>query len=150
MLGRCLGPAKNEENKMTQWIWKQNEKVALWQTVQKLTNHHLSISNELEVYKRKKFHADIRRTLGNSFTLPTANVGLKGATSETDDKDNVMYNNFYRLTPYDGNKEHTMPMSEANCTDANDLPSVNDLFTDTLVQAKVILPKGRIWQRQKW
>ena len=26
-LGRCLGPAKNEENEMTQWVLKQNGQV---------------------------------------------------------------------------------------------------------------------------
>ena len=63
MLGRCLGPAKNEGNEMTQWILKQNGGVVPRRTVRKLTSEMLASSNEIEKAKRDAFDIDIRRKL---------------------------------------------------------------------------------------
>ena len=47
MLGRCLGPAKNEGNEMTQ----KNGGVIPRRTVRKLTSEMLDSSNEVEKAK---------------------------------------------------------------------------------------------------
>ena len=65
MLGRCLGPSKNEGNEMTQWILKQNGGVAPRRTVRKLTSEMLASSNEVEKAKRDAFDIYIRRKLGD-------------------------------------------------------------------------------------
>ena len=70
MLGQSLGPAKNEGNKMMQWILKQNGGVVPRRTVRKLTSEMLASSNEIEKVKRDAFDFDIRRKLGNSFYPP--------------------------------------------------------------------------------
>ena len=45
---RCvLGPAKNEVNETTQWIFNENEKIIPRQTVKKLVDEHLSPSNDV-------------------------------------------------------------------------------------------------------
>ena len=41
VLGRCLVPAKNEGNEMTQWVLKQNGKIVPRQTIRKLTRDEL-------------------------------------------------------------------------------------------------------------
>ena len=46
MLGRCLGPAKDEGNETTQWILKQNGGVVPRRTVPKLTSEMLAPSND--------------------------------------------------------------------------------------------------------
>ena len=47
MLGRVLGPAKNEGNEMTQWCLKSNRKVVPRLTVKPLTSELLAPSNDV-------------------------------------------------------------------------------------------------------
>ena len=69
-LGRCLGPAKNEGNKMAQWILKPNGQVVPRRSLRHLTAAELAPSNEIEARKRAQFDSCITQTLGDSFTLP--------------------------------------------------------------------------------
>jgi len=52
MLGRCLGPARNEGKEIAQWILKGNMRVIIQKTIRKLTARKLSPSNEVEDVKR--------------------------------------------------------------------------------------------------
>ena len=70
ILGRCLGPDKNEGNEMTQWILKQNGGVVPRRTVRKLTSEMFAPSNDVKKEKRYDFDIDIRKKLGNYFSFP--------------------------------------------------------------------------------
>ena len=50
VLGRCLGPAKNEGNEMTQWVQKQNGQIVPRRTMQRLTPEEWA--RETEIKKR--------------------------------------------------------------------------------------------------
>ena len=58
VLGRCLGPAKNEGNEMTQWVLKQNGKIVPHITMRRLTLEEWA--REIEIKKRLEFNDAIK------------------------------------------------------------------------------------------
>ena len=68
VLGRCLVPAKNEENEMAQWVLKINGQVVPQRSLQKLRPDELA--NESDTSKRAAFDASIKIKHGNFFTVP--------------------------------------------------------------------------------
>ena len=77
MIGRVLGPAKNEGNYMTQWCLKSNGKVVPRRTVKRLNSEQLAPSNAVEIANRTAFYANISRKLGESFSLPANRKSIK-------------------------------------------------------------------------
>ena len=77
MLGRVIGPAKNEGNEMTQWCLKSNGKVVPRRTFKRLTAEKLTPSNAIETAKRTYFDKNISRKLGDSFSLPENRKKIK-------------------------------------------------------------------------
>ena len=55
VLGRCLGPAKNEGNEMMQWVLKINGKIVPWRSLRLLRPDELS--SDVEISKRDYFDA---------------------------------------------------------------------------------------------
>ncbi len=92
-LGRCLGPAKNEGNIMTQWVLKENGKVVPRRSLQCLTKAESSPSNEVELAKRTSYNGLITQILGDSVAVP---VGPLPDPQEEDP---------YDLEPYRDNVE---------------------------------------------
>ena len=70
VLGRYLGPAKNEGNEMTIWILKMNGRIVPRTRVRKLTPGELH--SEVEILKRNTCYANVHLKLGNSFTLASS------------------------------------------------------------------------------
>ena len=68
VLGRCLGPAKNEGNEMTQWILKQNGQIVPRRTVRRLTAEETV--RDSEILKRKNFDESIKLQFGDSVSIP--------------------------------------------------------------------------------
>ena len=68
VLGRCLGPAKNEGNKMTQWVLKQNGQIVPRRTMRRLTPEERA--REIEIKKISEFNDAIKARYGDSFSLP--------------------------------------------------------------------------------
>ena len=66
--GQCMGPAKNEGNEITQWIWKMNGQVVLRCNLQRLRPDKLMVEGEKA--KRAAFNAVIRLKYGDLFSLP--------------------------------------------------------------------------------
>ncbi len=54
-LGRCLGPAKIEGNKMAQWVLKDNGKVVPRKSIRHLPATEFAILNDNEKSKREVF-----------------------------------------------------------------------------------------------
>ena len=77
MLGRVLGPAKNERNDMTQWCLNSNGKVVPRRTFKRLTDDQLAPSNAVEIEKRADSDNNISRKLGDSFSLPANRKEIK-------------------------------------------------------------------------
>ena len=66
---------------MTHWILKQNGEVVPRRTVRKLTKEQFAPSNDVKKANRDDFDADIRRKLGDTFSLPVDGLkpgGIKG------------------------------------------------------------------------
>ena len=68
VLGRCLGPAKNEGNEMTQWVLKQNGQIFPRRTMRRLTPEEWA--REIEIKKRSELNDAIKARYGDSFSLP--------------------------------------------------------------------------------
>ena len=60
VLERCLGPTKDEGNKMTQWILQENGLVVLRRTLRRLRQEEISPYNLIEKAKRDAFDSDIK------------------------------------------------------------------------------------------
>ena len=138
-LGRCLGPARNEGNEMTQWILRTNGEIVPRRTINKLTAAQLAPSNEVEVRKRAIFDAEIRRIHGDSFTLPKAKP--KSVTGEAEQPN---HSDFYShdFLPYEDDEETPVDVPEADCVDAAGKPILQQSVTDTIIQTEVLLPQG--------
>ena len=83
VLRRCLGPAKNEGNKMTQWFLKQNGKIVSRGTIRHLAPEEWS--RVIEINKRSEFNYAIKAQYGESFSLPGKT--LKNPKDEDDTGD---------------------------------------------------------------
>ena len=67
-LGSCLGPDKNEGNKMSQWVLNINGQVVPPISLRKIRPDELA--NESEIGKRAAFDALIKIKHGDSFIVP--------------------------------------------------------------------------------
>ena len=137
-LCRVLGPAKNEGNEMAQWILKQNGKVVPRRTVVPLTPAQLAPSNEVEARKRADYDNAIRSKLGDSFTLPPAEL--------TTAPDNDFFDDF---EPYFDEQESPILIPEADCTDATGKPIMQQSMMDTLIHSEVMLSQGEDFHMAK-
>ena len=64
-----LGPARKEGNEIAQWCMKSNGQVVPRCTVKRINAEQLAPSNAVEIAKRAAFDADIKRRLGDYFSL---------------------------------------------------------------------------------
>ena len=58
VLGRCLGPAKNEGKEMTQWVLKQNGQIVPWKKIRRLTPEKWA--RKTEINKRSEFNDAVK------------------------------------------------------------------------------------------
>ena len=145
MFGWRLGPDKNEGNKMTQWVLKQNGKIVPWRMLQKPTMEQLAPSNEIKQQKRAVFDADIRRVIGDSFSLP-----IYGMHLETRDVIEEESDEFYDPTPFLADDDEVLcSVPVADCVDVNGQPILDGSLTDVMISAEVLLPQGEVPQLAK-
>jgi len=82
VLGKYLGPVKNEGNEMTMWVLKANGNVVPRTGLCKLppAEEHEPVEND----KRRTFDEAVQVKLGTSFALPPmlAKLNEKGATDD--------------------------------------------------------------------
>jgi hypothetical protein len=126
-LGCCLGPAKNEGNKMAQWVLKDNGKVVPRRSIRRLSATELAISNDDEKSKREVFTNSICGLLGDSISLPA-----KTPPNPMDE--------FWDLEPYADDDEEPFAFLEADLTDAAGKPFAQHSLADFLINAEVLLP----------
>ena len=135
MLGRVLGPAKNEGNEMTQWCLKSNVKVVPRRTVKCLTAEQLAPSNAVEIAMRTAFDTNISRKLGDSFSLLANRKEMKTRAKSAALDDFMDQRHFKNL---DDVESTVIP--EADCVDVNGKPILAIFITDVLISAEVSLP----------
>ena len=114
---------------MTQWVLMKNGQVVPWRTLRKLTAEQLKPSNEIEQQKHAVFDADIRRILGDQFSLP-----VDGIHVETIDINQEESDEFYGPMPFLDNADkvpRSVPVS--NCVDANGQPILAGCLTDVMI-----------------
>ena len=128
VLGRCLGPAKNEENEMTQQVLRQNGEIFPRRTMRKLTPDELV--RESEVKKRHDFATAIKLCYGDSFTLPDKIKEQWENPQEEDETFDLPFNEVGPLVP------------EADIVDKHGNPLHPKSVTDIIVNAEVMLPQG--------
>ncbi|KAL7538844.1 hypothetical protein ACHAXR_009411 [Thalassiosira sp. AJA248-18] len=141
VLGRCLGPTKNEGNEMCQWVLQINGQIVPRRTIRRLTPGELSISNETEVQKRAVFDKAIQEKLGDSFTLRPLDNSVKLASSNPQDGDD--------LVAYYDDEETPAALPEADLVDATGKPINQQSVSDLLINAEVLLPQGEDMQMAK-
>ena len=149
VLGRYLGPAKNEGNEMTMWILKMNGQVVPRTGLRKLTPREEH--DPVEVKKREAFDANIHLKLGNSFSLPPS---LETVTEEVMEEDATYdYDTVHFHTDpgdpvmswYEEGSPDEMPQifPEADSAkDANGNPITTNSIADVLINMEVLLPQG--------
>ena len=128
-LGRCLGPAINEGNEMTNWVLAISGQVIPRRTLRPLTPGELSVTNVAEVEKRTEYTAAIRKKLGNSLMLPTVSK-LPTVKDE------------FELDLYEDDEFIPMAIPAAEIIDATGRPVVMQSLADGLINAEVLLPIG--------
>ena len=137
MIGRVLGPDKNEGNEMTKWCLKSNGKVVTRRTFKHLTDEQLAPSNAVEISKRADFDKNIIRKLGDSFHLPANRKEIKTRST------GAALDDFYGLTLFfDLDDIEPTLILKSECVDENGKPILANSLTDVLIIAEVLLPQG--------
>ena len=85
VLGRVLGPACGEGNKISQWVLKANGSVVPRRSV--LPLHQSEIHSPSEQSKHQAFDALIERRYGNSIVVPTTPAEVCETTEPYEDDD---------------------------------------------------------------
>lgn len=126
ILGRVLGPMKNEGNEMVQAVLKSNGKVVPRRTCRRLTI--AEVNSPTEMKKREAFDALIKAKLGDSITVaPTATV-----RSDFDSAEDLQYD--------EDEEPPIIPIDDP--VDATGKAVYEQPFTDMLLNAEVLLPQG--------
>ena len=129
LLGRVLGPTKNEGNAMAQNVLTHNGTVVPRRTLRRLTAAELS--NPVEIKKRNDFDSQIKSLLGDSLTLPPSDppplhLELADFSAEVGDED---YDPVFA----------SLPQDEDPVTSQNEA-TLETPIPDTLLNAEVLLP----------
>ena len=127
VLGRCLGPTKDEGNEMAQWILQENAQIVPRRTLRKLREEELSPNNLVEGLKRKNFDDKIKGLLVDSLHTPK--------DLPVDNLDTM--NNFDYGEPDDLAPDHVIPAAEA--VDTTGKPINQQSVADLLINAEVLL-----------
>ena len=131
-LGKCLGPAENKGNAMSQFVLTMDGAVLPIQTLRKLTESEM----ESEKTAMNAFDEKIKKRYGDHLSPPSNWRARRVQFSDEGQHDDLLWENEdepepERAFPYEdeGGKEHQMP----------EIDEVPDL--DRLIGAEVVLPK---------
>ena len=128
LLGRVLGPSKNEGNEMAQNVLNFKGNVVPRRSVRRLTQ--VEVESESEIRKRAQFTENITQRLGDSLSTPPPSVKpesmdpLDFDARESDDEVPIGWVDGDPIDPSD-NK-----------------PVFEHSLSDTLIGAEVLLPQG--------
>ena len=97
-----------------------------WRTRRCLTSNELAPSNKVEIDKRFNFTSLIRANLGDSISLPQVPLP-------------AVHEDLWDLEPYYDEHEAPLDIPDADFVDATGKPLLQQSFTDTLINAEVLL-----------
>ena len=142
VLGRYLGPTKNEGNEMTMSVLKANGIVVPRTGLRRLTPAELH--EPVEIEKRRAFDAAIHIKLGSSLALPPvkAKLNSKGATDA--EKWPWTVDDVEQEETFDPIVDELSPndIPEADAVDANGKPMTLNSVADVMINCEVLLPQG--------
>ena len=150
VLGRYLGPAKNEGNEMTMNILKSNGNVVPRTGLRKLTPAEQH--KPMEKQKRAEFDSAIRTKLGTSFALPPSMSKLSDRSATDAEKWPWTVNvkeEEWTFDPVDGDEGNPDSIPEADAVDANGKPITTNSIADVLINCEILLPHGESEQLAK-
>ena len=136
VLGRCLGPEKNEGNKILQWVLNQHGQIVPRKNTCKLTPGEFL--RESEIKKREVFDSSIKTRYGESFTLPKI---IKRNRVNPQDDDGTFDLPFDEVAP---------EIPEADITDAERQPLHPSSVAHIIMNAEVLLPQGGSMRLEKF
>ena len=125
VLGSCLRPAKNEGNKITQWVLKQNGKIVPRRTMRRLTPEEWE--REIEINNRSEFNDEIKARYGDSFSLPEKSLKNPQDKDDTDD------------LPFD---DVSTSIPEEDIIDDQGRPLHPSSVADMMMNSEVLLTQG--------
>ena len=156
-LGRCLGPATNQGNKMSQFVLTEKGQVMPIQMIRKLTPSEML--NPSEVEKRKEFDAYIKQRYGDSITPPKEPIDdipndydwtshIASDIPEVDDIDDYeRYSNAEVLLPQNG--EHMRAARVVGLVKDDDGVTIGKSNANPILDSRVyevMFPDGSIEQ----
>jgi len=134
VLGRCLGPTRDEGNEMAQWVLQQNGQIVPRRTLRRLNQEELSHNNLVEVAKREAFDAEIKQRLGDSLSVPPE--------LDVDENEPEDYEIDHDLD--EGSPDQVIPAADA--VDSTGRPINQQSIADLLINAEVLLDHGETKQ----
>ena len=137
LLGRVLGPSKNEGNEMAQWVLTGKGTVVPRRSCRRLTDRELV--KDTEVKRREIFDKIITAKLGDSMALPTVPVDKPSP----DDVNDFTYDS------RDADEDEPQDIVDEDPVDRNGVPIFENSFGDTLINAEVLLPQGEEMQKAR-
>ena len=140
LLGRCLGPARNKGNMMSQRVLTEKGELLPVQTLRKLTKAEMD--DPLEIEKRKQFDAYILQRYGDSKNPPENWVKRRrkpGEPIQFEDKSNTLG----ASDDSRGNPDESEFLYEDDTTGkAHEMPEVDDINDfDMYINSEVLLPQ---------
>ena len=127
ILGRVLGPSKNEGNEMAQNVLSHKGIVLPRRSVRKLTQREIEMDSEKK--KRSTFDELIVKSLGNSMILPANAVNPQDVGEFDYDERN-------------DDSGEPAGWSDSDPVDEEGVPTFEHSLGDTLVNAEVLMPQG--------
>ena len=134
-LGRCLGPAVNKGNAMSQNVVTESGKIIPTQTLRSLTDSEVRSSTEIE--RRSKMDKFIRSRYGDSTSVPDNWIKRRrkpGDPEQNDDPNEANANE--ELKPTSDFYEDEVSNNKSEMPDADNIPDL-----DQYLHAEVLLPK---------
>ena len=129
LLGRVLGPSKNEGNEMAQWVLTATGHVVPRRSVRKLSL--VEINKDSEKSKRLIFDKLITQKLGDSTNLPPSPI--KPSFSELDE---------YNYDPRESDSDEPIGWIDGDPIEPDGTAVFENSRSDTLINAEVLLPQG--------
>ena len=128
LLGRVLGPSKNEGNEMAQNILNYNGNVVPRRSVRRLSQAELESDSEKR--KRDEFNSGIKKRLGDSMSFPSAPIKPESC-------------NPLDFDPREHDEDEPLGWVDGDPIDPSDgKASFEHSLSDTLIGAEVLLPQG--------
>ena len=134
-LGRCLGPAQNKGNEMSQYVLTESGEVLPIQTLRSLSSSELE--NEHEGILRKEFDLRIRNKFGDHRGPPSNWIQRR----RKDDDDNQYEDPFWETKGFSRELEEFT--YEDGVAESHEMPEADDIGDyDLYLNAQVSLPHG--------